>query len=264
MRDFFEFGKHRLADDRAADVVDFAIDEISSFALVSTVAEQVVADEFFVKRARHFRHEDRVAVVLVRLVGFGIERVHRVARFVGQGEEVVEDFGLVVHEDVGVAVVGTAAERAALFALVRIAVAPAAGETFFQRGAVFGAERGEGGDDDIHRLLPGVAFFDIAENGEIRVVVVDVRKLHLAAADVVVAMDGGQVFANGGDQVVVDRLRDVVRIESRFEGRFVVADLSVVDVFLDRALIRGGERVFVAGELFVVFAGGAVLCTSRS
>ena len=77
-----------------------------------------MAQQFFIKGARHFGHEDRVAVILVRLVGFGVERVHRVPGFVGQREDVVQHFGLVVHQDVRIAIVRTAAERAALLPLV--------------------------------------------------------------------------------------------------------------------------------------------------
>ena len=39
VRDLFEFGEHRLADDRAADVVDFAVDKVRSFALIGAAVE---------------------------------------------------------------------------------------------------------------------------------------------------------------------------------------------------------------------------------
>ena len=83
--------------------------------------------------------------------------VHRVAGFVGQREDVVQHVGLVVHEDVRPAVVRAGAECAAALALVGIAIAPAAGEAVVQHAAVVVAQRFERFDDDVDRLLPGVA-----------------------------------------------------------------------------------------------------------
>ena len=54
------------------------------------------------------------------------------ARFVGQREHVVQHVGLVVHQDVGLAVERAAGKRAALLALVRIAVAPAVVQALVQ------------------------------------------------------------------------------------------------------------------------------------
>ena len=57
-------------------------------------------EQLLVERAGHLGHEDRVVVVVVRLVLGRVVAVHRVARLVGQREDVVEHVGLVVHQDV--------------------------------------------------------------------------------------------------------------------------------------------------------------------
>jgi len=52
--DFFELGEHRLPDDRAADVVDFAVEQIGPLLVVGGVLEHVVREQFLVERAGHF------------------------------------------------------------------------------------------------------------------------------------------------------------------------------------------------------------------
>ena len=69
---------------------------------------QVAAEQLLVERAGHLGDEDRVVVVLIRLMLGRVVAVHRVARFVGQREDVVEHVGLVVHQDVRPAVVRAA------------------------------------------------------------------------------------------------------------------------------------------------------------
>ena len=105
VRDLLELGEHRLPDDRAADVVDLAVDQVGPLPVVAGVCQQVVAQQFLVERAGDLGDEDRVAVVLVRLVLGRVPGVHRVPGLVGQREHVVEHVRLVVHQDVRRAVV---------------------------------------------------------------------------------------------------------------------------------------------------------------
>ena len=46
-------------------------------------------------------------------------------RFMGQGEDIVEYFRLVIHQDVGIPVKRTTAKSTTLFSLVGIAIRPA-------------------------------------------------------------------------------------------------------------------------------------------
>ena len=45
VRDLLEFGEHRLADDRGADVVDLAIEQIGPLAVFAGVSQQVMAEQ---------------------------------------------------------------------------------------------------------------------------------------------------------------------------------------------------------------------------
>jgi hypothetical protein len=87
--------------------------------------------------------------------------------------------------------------------LVGIAIAPAAGEAFAEDAAIVGAERSQGIDHDIDSLLPRVAGVELAENRDVRIVVVDVFEPHFAAAELEVAVECGQLVAYGGDEIVV-------------------------------------------------------------
>ena len=120
------------------------------------VRQEIVAEELLVEGAGHFGHEQRVLVVGKGLILAGEVAVHRVARLVGQREDVVEHVGLIVHEDVRVAVVRAGREGAAPLAAVLVAVAPAVGQPAFEHAAVFGSQRFQGGQHRLDRLVPGV------------------------------------------------------------------------------------------------------------
>ena len=63
---------------------------------------------------------------------------------VGEGEDVIEHVRLVVHEDVGLGIVGAGGECAALLAGVGVTVAPAGGgQAAVKLAHVFLAERVE-------------------------------------------------------------------------------------------------------------------------
>ena len=109
--------------------------------------------------------------------------------FVGEREDVVEHVWLVVHQDVRPAVVRAGAERAAAFALIRVAIAPAAGEAFLEHAAVFAAERFERCQHNVDGLFPGVLRIELAENRHVGVVVMDIAQLHFLAADFQVLVD---------------------------------------------------------------------------
>ena len=91
----------------------------------------------------------------------------------------------------------------------------------------------------------------------------DVLELHLPPPQIVVVMQRRQVAADRGDQVVVDRLRHVVGKQRRVQRALVVAGLGVVDVALDRAGQRGGQRVLVARRTARSTAGRPLAARSR-
>src|SRR5262245_496984 len=96
-----------------------------------------------------------------------------------QREYMIEHFRLVIHHDVWITTERTGRKRAALLALVGIAIAPAIVQSASQYLAVIGAERLERVDDHFDRLIPGMPRFQFAENWHVGVVMMNVRQLHL-------------------------------------------------------------------------------------
>jgi len=96
----FEFGEHGLAEDRPADGVDLAIDQIGSLLVAVGLSHHMAREKLFVECTGHLGDEDGVVVVGERLGSRREEAVHGVARLVRQGEHVIEHVGLIVHQDI--------------------------------------------------------------------------------------------------------------------------------------------------------------------
>ncbi len=251
--DFFELGEHGLADDGAADFVDGVVDEVGFFFFGFRAVDEVFEEELFVEGAGDFGDEDGVAIVLIGLVVRRVPGVHGVAGFVGEGEDMVEDFGLVVHHDVGRAVEAAGGEGAGGFTGVGVAVGPACGgEAFVESFGVFGAEGGEGVGDGLCGLFPGVVGVDAGDDGGVGVVHADVGDFEGAFAEGEVAVVGGEMLVDGGDEGVVDGDGHVVLEEGGFAGAGKVAGLGVVGIALDAGVDGGGQGVFVGLVLGVV------------
>ena len=62
--DFLELGEHGLPVDRAADVVDLAVDQIGAHLGVAGLLEQMMGEELLVEGRGDLREENRVIVVL--------------------------------------------------------------------------------------------------------------------------------------------------------------------------------------------------------
>ncbi len=108
--------------------------------------------------------------------------MHGVAGLVGEGEDVVEDFFLEVHEDVGGAIEPAGGKSTGGFAGVGIAVGPPSppigGEAFAEGLGVFAAQGRQRIADEIGGLVPGVTFVDATDDGDIGVVHMDIRDIH--------------------------------------------------------------------------------------
>ena len=145
VRDLLEFGEHRLAVERAAQVVDLAVEQVGAHLRVGRFFEEVVSEEFLVEGGSDLGEEDGVVVVLIRLCVLRVPGVHGVAGLVRERVNVREHVGLVVHQDVGRVAVGAGGECAAAFVFRLVAVAPAAvAEAGFQGGSVLGCRGGRG------------------------------------------------------------------------------------------------------------------------
>ena len=81
-------------------------------------------EELLVERRGNFRYKDRILGIDIGLIAFGSEAVHAVARFMRKCEHIVQ-CAVIVHENVGHAVVAAARIGARAFAGIFIDVDPA-------------------------------------------------------------------------------------------------------------------------------------------
>ena len=114
-------------------------------------------------------------------------------RFMGQGEDVVEYLWLVIHQDVWIPVKGTTAEGTTMFSLVRISLAPPSQQPVLQRSRVIRSQWLQRLNDQFDSLVPTAMSCQVTEDGDVRVVMVNVIQLHLATSYVVVMVKGWQV-----------------------------------------------------------------------
>ena len=95
-----ELGEHRLAIQRALELVAQVVEQEGAHGIVRGVIEQVVHEEHLVGRGGHLRHEHLICGIARGLRPVGEEGVHGVARLVHQGEDVLKRT-LEVEEDEG-------------------------------------------------------------------------------------------------------------------------------------------------------------------
>ena len=105
-----------------------------------------------------------------------------------QREHVVQNRRLIVHKNVRIAVEGTTTERAALLALVWIAITPSPVQSSLKHITILTAKWLQSVDDYVRRLLPRVLRFQVTQNGHVGVIVMNRFQLHLSATKVVVSM----------------------------------------------------------------------------
>ena len=67
VNDSFEFGKHGLSEQGAAQIIDFAVDDVSPHFRIVRSPKQMVRQQFLVERRCDLREKDRILVVLKEL-----------------------------------------------------------------------------------------------------------------------------------------------------------------------------------------------------
>ena len=67
MNDLFELCKHRLAKERAPQVVDLPVDEVGPHLRIARCLQQMVREQFLIECGGHFRQKNRVLVILEQL-----------------------------------------------------------------------------------------------------------------------------------------------------------------------------------------------------
>ncbi len=217
---------HRLFDQRDLQVA------------VGLGAEQVVAHHGLVEVGRHLGHEQAVAAIDERLRPPRVVRVQRVAQLVRQRAQ-AEHVVLIRHHDERPRAVGAAGERALALAAVARPIHPA----LFQAAAaqdidVLRAQRRHARRDPLDGLRERHGRLG---RGQRRLDVVDAQRIQPQRpfAQPPVTVPGGQVRAEGRDEVVEHLHRDVVRLQRAVQRGGVAAHPRGEDVLFNGRGQRG-------------------------
>src|SRR4051812_18567899 len=124
VNDFLELGEHRLAEKRAPDVVDLAIDNVGPHLLVGGLVEEMMGEQFLIKGRGDFGEEDWIVVILKALGALREPGVHGMAGLVRESVDVGENVTLIVHQDVGGRAEAPGRESATPFPFRFVSIAP--------------------------------------------------------------------------------------------------------------------------------------------
>ncbi len=72
--DLLELGEHRLPEERAADVVDLAVDDVGAHLWIVGLLEQMMSEQLFVEGGGDLGEKDRIIVILKGLRSFARTR----------------------------------------------------------------------------------------------------------------------------------------------------------------------------------------------
>jgi hypothetical protein len=67
VNDSFEFGKHGLSEQGAAQIIDFAVDDVSPHLRIVRSAKQVMRQQFLIEGGCDLRKKDPILVILKEL-----------------------------------------------------------------------------------------------------------------------------------------------------------------------------------------------------
>ena len=100
VNDLFELGEHGLPEERAANVVDLPINDVSAHFGIARLLEQMMSQQLLIEGRCHFGQENRIIVILILLRFLREPGVHGMAGLVRQCVNIGEHVFLVIHQDV--------------------------------------------------------------------------------------------------------------------------------------------------------------------
>ena len=84
----FEFGKHRLPEEGAAQIVNLAIDQVGLHRAICRFSEKMLGEQDLIERRGHLGQENGIVVGLEIPGTGGIPGMHRVTRLMSQRVDV--------------------------------------------------------------------------------------------------------------------------------------------------------------------------------
>ena len=168
------------------------------------------------------------------------------AQFVGERHGIFQPV-VEIQQDEGMDAVDSPRISTALFALIFVNIDPAGRQGLVQYFTVFFTQRME---TLLHQSAGFfIIHFDVGVRDQrgIEVVHVHFIKLEHFFLERHIAVKRRQVFVDSIDEPVVNRNRNIVRLQRGGDRRVVFAGAGVKNILFYRAAERGGERVAILG-----------------
>jgi hypothetical protein len=193
---FLKLGKHRLAKEDLADVLDLPVDEVSPHQRLLGSVQKMVRKELFVKCRSHFGEKNRVAIILEKLMFLSEPAVHGMSCLVGKREHVGKDVGFVVHQDIRRLPVTGGGECSASLPFGLITVDPTGAKSISEGLNVFGAERTQRLNDDLGCFIKTDIVLNVGDQGYERVILMDIVQFKDLLPEIVVLLEHREIFSN--------------------------------------------------------------------
>src|ERR1043166_1654088 len=165
----------------------------------------MMSEKLLVKCGCDVDERDRLVVILVELRPLREPSVHRMAGLVRERVNVGENVALIVHQDVGRRAKAARGKCTAPFPFRFVAIAPPTAQTFAQGRYVFGTEWFKRLQNSFGSFVEGNMGFDLRDQRNVGVVMVQLIQTEDAASELVIAEEGADVVSHGGDQPVINR-----------------------------------------------------------
>ena len=252
-----ELSEHRLAVDRALELVEEVVDEVGALLAVARLAEQVAHQQDLVAGGGNLGDEDDILRRVHRLILAGVPGVHGVAHLVGKGEHAVKVV-LVVEQHIGVGPAAAGAVGAAALAGILIHVNPAVVEALFQHVRIVLAEHGERLEHVRLRLVVGDLGVRVGDDRRVDIVHMQLIVAHDLLAQGNIAIHLVEVAMHRVDEVGVHRRRHLGHVERGLERGVITARVGKELELLELRVERGGVGVAELARALVVCLEGVL------
>ena len=205
----FKLGKHGLPVDRPLEAFQILVQQGHPAVRLITVFQQLLDHQVFVNGRGNFRDKHRIVRQVGRLGMVGQPGMHGMPHLMGNRRNTLQCAGI-VQKDIRGRIIGAGGIGPAGLALVRIHIDPA-----FTESSLYGIDiifPQNGNSLQHHFLCLVIAVFVLRAFRQRCVEVIVMQFIHaqqlLSESDV--PMHDIHMIMDGGDQLVIDRCRDIV------------------------------------------------------
>ena len=209
--------------------------------------QKVLRQQHFVDRGRNLGDEDAVIVIHAVLRRIRTIGMHRMAQLMRERERVVERIG-VIQKHIGMHAEHAGRERAGGLALVLVNIDPALVKRAAEGLAVFLAHWLRRFQHELLRLFIGHIEINLVDHRNVQVVQVQLVLPQRLSTHFEIALHRAQTTLQRGNEIVVQRNRNVIAVQHRFASALIAAHIGIIAIELHAAGIGRGQGVDVFFE----------------